>query len=490
MIDLLVVNPPSGAAIYGPLADDLTAIEPPLWSRIVAAWMRDRGFKVQILDAEAMRYSPKQAAVVAMSKIEQARLVCVCVYGHQPSASTQQMVGAGAFCRELESLGSAVPRIMIGGHPSALPVQTMDEEKVDFVGVGEGVLTVEGLLRGDDIAIIPGLVWRDGFLVRLNAKAANQPIEKLHGNAWDLLPMSKYRAHAWQCLDDLSWRHPYASIHTSLNCPYQCSFCCISAPFGDNSYRTRSPDDVAYEIEHLYLTYGVKTFKITDEMFLLNKRHYGPLCDRLIDYGFSDELNIWAYARIDTVDPMMLGRLRKAGFRWLALGIESGSAAVRDGANKKMKQRDIVEVVQQIKDAGINVIGNFIFGLPDDDLRTMEETFALAIECMPDFANFYSCMAYPGSALYRQAVDAGAELPETWAGYAQHGYDCRPLDTKHVDAATVLRFRDEAFRRFYSLPPYRLHVRKKFGEAALIHIDEMRARALPRRLLESELADA
>ena len=92
-------------------------------------------------------------------------------------------------------------------------------------------------------------------------------------------------------------------------------------------------------------------------------------CDELIARNYG--LNIWAYARVDTVKPHMLEKLRKAGIRWLALGIESGSEHVRDGAEKSFSQAEIIEVVRQIQAAGISVIGNFIFGLPDDDERTM-----------------------------------------------------------------------------------------------------------------------
>jgi len=42
--------------------------------------------------------------------------------------------------------------------------------------------------------------------------------------------MCKYRAHNWHCLDG-SPRQPYASVYTTLGCPYHCSFCCIQAPF-------------------------------------------------------------------------------------------------------------------------------------------------------------------------------------------------------------------------------------------------------------------
>ncbi len=93
--------------------------------------------------------------------------------------------------------------------------------------------------------------------------------------------------------------------------------------------------------------YGVKTIKIIDEMFVLNERHVLALCDELIARNYG--LNIWAYARVDTVKPHLLEKLRKAGIRWLALGIEFGSEHVRDGAEKSFSQSEIIEVVRQIQ---------------------------------------------------------------------------------------------------------------------------------------------
>ncbi|MEI4884388.1 hypothetical protein, partial [Klebsiella pneumoniae] len=77
--------------------------------------------------------------------------------------------------------------------------------------------TVLGLLRCDKPPKdVPGLVrnWFDGEVVS-NPPAELLDVDKLHGNAWDLLPMHLYRAHNWQCFDDLTKRQPYASIYTS-----------------------------------------------------------------------------------------------------------------------------------------------------------------------------------------------------------------------------------------------------------------------------------
>lgn len=483
-LDLLVVHPGAAHATYGAdLSRDLVAVESPLWSRLIAGWARDRGYSVRIVDAEAEGKSP--AMVAADVFAYRPRLVCIAAYGHQPSASTQQMEAAGETARQIRSVSGA-KIIMVGGHVAALPERTLVEEQIDYACRGEGPLTVEGLLRGDGLADIPDLVWRsDGKTIHLNDRAPLvEDLGTLRGDTWDLLPMERYRAHNWQCLDDPQKRQPYASVYTSLGCSYKCSFCCISAPFGGNRYRMRPPADVVDEIALLHEQYGVSTFKIIDEMFVLNERHYTAVCEGLAALPFADELNIWAYARVDTVREGRLALLRRAGIRWIALGVESGSSYVRDGAQKRLKNNDIMGVVRRIQAAGINVIANYIFGLPDDDLNSMRATLVLAQDMNTEFANFYSAMAYPGSPLYEESVREGRTLPESWKGFSQHNSDCRPLDTKHVSAATVLQFRDEAFRAYFTSPRYQDMILEKFGWAAVEETRKMTRYRLPRKLLE------
>lgn len=495
MLDLLVINPNAAHGIYGSdLANNLIAVEPPLWCRIIAAYVCDRHFDVKIADMEAGVSIYK---VLEIIHNEQPRLICIAVYGHQPSASTQQMYGARIVADQLRTAGVVEPIIMVGGHVAALPERTLREEPIDYAASGDGLTTILGLLYNKDKSSVPGLVWtpdsvREGASVytpvdqrriQINPHIPAD-VDDMHGDCWDLLPMDRYRAHNWQCLD--GWpRSPYAAIASTFNCPYKCSFCCISAPFGNNIYKRRDPALVVREMEYLYHEHGVRTFKIVDEMFILNEKHYTAIAQKLVDNGMGDRINIWAYARVDTVAAGHLPLLRRAGFRWLALGIESASKFVRDGSNKRLKNDDIIGVVRTIQNYGINVIGNFIFGLPDDTSATMEETLGLALACECDWANFYCAMAYPGSHLYTLAVKQNKPLPDEWAGYSQHNAKCRPLDTDHITAAEVLRFRDAAFTRFFGDHEYLRRINKKFGAAAVRHIQEMSSFKLKRNLLEA-----
>ncbi len=488
-VDVVLVNPGSVTAVYQDLAKDFSAIEPPSLAAMFATYLMKKGLTVELIDGPGLGLAPSAVGELIATHFD-AKLVVMVVYGFQPSASTQNMPAASITCATIKQMKPELPIMMTGTHPAALPGRTLREEKIDFVCDREGpetiLQTVQALKAGKtDFTGIPSLWFRVGNDIGSNApgELLDNLDEEMPGAAWHLLPMKNYRAHNWHCFEHIFDRQPYASMHTSLGCPYKCSFCCINAPFGKSSYRMWSPQSVAKEIDILVQQYGVKNIKFVDEMFVLNKSHVMGICDELIARNY--DLNIWAYARVDTVKDDFLEKLQKAGFRWLALGIESGSKHVRDGVEKgRFGTEDILKVVRKIQDVGINIIGNYIFGLPDDNLTSMKETLELAIEANCEFANFYSAMAYPGSKLYGMALDNKLELPTSWIGYSQHSYETLPLRTDHCTSAEVLKFRDEAFMTYFTNERYLNLVRKKFGEPVVEHLKAMTQIKLKRKIYE------
>jgi radical SAM superfamily enzyme YgiQ (UPF0313 family) len=499
-LDILLINPGSRKQVYQSLGSRLAAVENPVWAGLMATFCRTRGLSVEIIDAEAEELTPDEVA----ERIWYLRpvLAAVVVYGHQPSASTQIMMASGQVCSAIKELLPGQRVLLVGGHVAALPAQTLCEEAADFVASGEGLHTMAQLVAAlktpvPNFAGVPGLWYREDGQLR---QTPDQPLvadldREMRGVAWDLLPMTKYRAHNWHCLDGLQ-RQPYAALYTTLGCPYHCTFCCIQAPFktGErsagirettNSYRYWSPDRVIEEIDLLVERHGVRNIKIADEMFVLNKKHVIGICDRIIDRGH--DLNIWAYTRVDTIKDGMLEKLKAAGVNWLAFGIEAGADRVRDNVDKSFAQEEVYEVIGKVRDAGINVIANYIFGLPEDDLETMQATLDLAIDLNCEFANLYSAMAYPGSPLYTQAVRQGVPLPKKWTGYSQHSRDCQPLPTKYITARDVLRFRDDAFLKYYTNHRYLDMVQRRFGDETVMHLRGMTAHRLERDLISGKL---
>ena len=477
-VDLLLINPGGRFQTYGKLGISLSGIEPPLWCGMTAGFIRQHGYSVKVIDADAENWSPEYTAekIVEYNPI----LVDIVVMGINPSASsTPKMATVGEILNVLRSKASHIKTILSGLHPSALPERTLNEEKVDFICVGEGFYTILNLLKalksGEKISgqDIKGLWYmKDGRMISSGFGELVKNLDELPFVAWDLLSMDKYRAHNWHCFENLTQRNHYAAIYTSLGCPFNCRYCNIQALYnGKPGIRYRSPEKVIEEISFLVRTYKIRNLKIADELFVLDEERVNKICDLIIkeDYG----MNIWAYARVDTISEPILRKMKKAGINWLCFGIESANRQVREGVSKKILQWKIEKAIEMTKKAGIFAMGNFIFGLPDDNLETMLETLNLARKLNCEYANFYVAMAYPGSQLYSEVLQQCVKLPEKWDGYAQLSEETLPLPTKYLLAEEVLRFRDNAFHEYFSNPQYLEMINNKFGPKIVQHIKGM-----------------
>ncbi|QTS84147.1 B12-binding domain-containing radical SAM protein [Coxiella endosymbiont of Amblyomma nuttalli] len=490
---IVLINPGSTQTVYQRLNNRLSAIESPSLAALFATYFRNHGCEVRLIDASAENLSP----MMVVEKIEQdsqfptlfPTLIVLVIYSFQPSASTQNMPASGEIASVIRKTSLDYKILMTGTHPAALPPRTMQEEEVDFVCDREGSQTIlqtalELTKKSPQFAKIKSLRYREGQRI-----IGNEPEELLinlestmaHGS-WDLLPMDRYRAHNWHCFEHIDEQQPYVSLYTSLGCPYKCSFCCINALFSKSSYRVWSPETVLKNIDRLVKNYGIRNIKFADEMFVLNRNHVLDICDLIIQRDY--DLNIWVYTRVDTIKDEFLDKLKRAGFRWLTLDIESGSKYVRNKIKQgRLESKEILQVVKKIQDAGINVIGNYIFGLPGDDHKSMRETLNLAIEANCEFANFYSTMAYPGSKLYTITTTDRWQSPNSWIGYSQHSYECTPLSTEYLTAAEVLTFCDQVFKTYFSNSRYLNLIKAKFGQKVINHVKDMLSITLSRKLL-------
>jgi radical SAM superfamily enzyme YgiQ (UPF0313 family) len=228
---------------------------------------------------------------------------------------------------------------------------------------------------------------------------------------------------------------------------------------------------------------GVKTLRISDEMFFLNRKYYRPILERIIEEDF--DFNMWAYTRVDTVRKDALDLFKKAGVNWLALGIEAGNQKVRQEVSKgSFKEVNIREVCETIQAADINIISNYIFGFPEDNIKTMRQTLDLALELNTEMANMYPCMALPGSPMYHEAKENNWKLPNSYEGYAFLSYDSQPLPTKYLSSKEVLQFRDDAWQKYFTNPKYLDLVEKRFGTQQRKNVEEMASIQLKRKILE------
>jgi len=269
---------------------------------------------------------------------------------------------------------------------------------------------------------------------------------------WELMDMTKYRAHNWHCLHDIDSRDNYAALYTSYGCPFNCSYCNIHTIYEDRKVCFRNPEDVIDEVEYLVNNYNLKNLKFCDELFALDPKHVNAICSGIKDFN----LNIWAYAKVGLVTARMLNTMKNAGVNWLCYGFESASGMVLKASNKSY--RNLWDTINMTRDAGINIMGNFMFGLPSDTISTARETLELAEKINCEYVNFYCAMSYPGSELYDGRN-------KDWDSYNQYGNLNVP--------EWVKVFRDNAFKEYFTRSEYLSMIQSKFGDKAVNHIHEM-----------------
>ena len=195
---------------------------------------------------------------------------------------------------------------------------------------------------------------------------------------------------------------------------------------------------------------------------------------------------MWAYSRIDTVkNPEILSLVRKAGKKWLCLGIESSDKKIRLEVSKgKFDDVDVEKIVSQVHNADIDVMANYMYGLPGDDHESIKNTFNLSLKLCTSGWNTYPAMALPGSQLYKEALNKGIDLPKTYSGYSFHAYDTVCLSTERLKSWEILKYRDEAYIEYHRNPKFLNKIKSRFGQKAVENILEMSKIKLSRKLIK------
>lgn len=508
MLDILFVSPGNSKASYQVLSNKYSAIETPTWALLLSESCRSIGYSCKILDANAETLSLEQCyeRVIKFKP----RIICFVVYGQNVNAGTTSMSGAVALSKYFKDKNIKSPIVYVGSHVQALPQEVLSKENsIDIILTNEGVYAIRNLLKlekynYENLKDIRGIGFRDKDKIIINQPEKIVPQDRmdidLPGYAWDLLPyklkpFDLYRSPMWHAEYDEKKRTPYAAIQTSLGCRFGCDFCMINIiNRNDNEevgvasnysfMRYWSPDFIIKEFDKLF-DYGVETIRIVDEMFLLNPKYYLPLCDLLKIRNKNDNLRLWAYSRVDTIKkPNILEKVRSAGIKWLCLGIESGKKSIRLEISKgKFEDVDVESIISKVHDSNIEVMANYIYGLPGDTKETIKETLELSKKLCTSGWNTYASMALPGSNLYKVALEKNYELPTNYEGYAWLSYECMPLRNENLTSAEILKLRDDAFIDYHSYLPFLERIKRKFGDIALDNINEMNKIRLKRKIL-------
>jgi radical SAM superfamily enzyme YgiQ (UPF0313 family) len=246
------------------------------------------------------------------------------------------------------------------------------------------------------------------------------------------------------------------NIETSRGCPHKCYFCHNSV--SHKPYRCLSKDRVINLIEYLYNKYRIDGVIFQEDNFFLDKKRVTYIMNYLIsrpDIGWKANSRI-DYFKLLKKDDNFMKKLINSGCRVLQFGVESGSERLLRMINKNIKINDVLEINQYLSNYPIRLRYNFIIGFPSENIQEINETLKL-IERLkhgnpnvePPFLNIYN--PYPGTPLYKIALDYGFNPPKDLEGWASFNWHTVSFDWH---APEVKEYIENLSREFYIKTPY------------------------------------
>ncbi|MBI5625516.1 MAG: cobalamin B12-binding domain-containing protein [Elusimicrobia bacterium] len=431
----VLVFPPDSDKSYREF-EDAGSLLPPMGVASIAAYMRQQGLAVSIVDALAERLSI-DACVERVLAAEPA------VLGLSLISSTVFI--AQEIARKIKERRPSVVVVAGGPHMSAAAEETMRRMPEFDIGVfGEGELTAVELVRElaarswqpRDLDRVDGVVFRrGGELVRTQPRAYISDLDSLPFPAYDLLPdLAEFYRLPGDCLKRL----PATSMIASRGCPKECTFCDRST-FG-RRFRAYSVDYMVALIKHLMKEYGVRDVAFYDDNLMGSPPKLRAFCHRLMDEKL--DLTWSCFGSIDFIKEDDFQLMKEAGCWQVSWGLESGSQRMLDLYRKKVKVEQMEKVLKASCDAGLDNRGFFILGGPGETRESMEDTLAF-IKRVP-LTNFHVTFftAYPGSEACRTAREHGV-FDDDWRLL-------NSFQPNFVANTTTREELDRYFKKFYT----------------------------------------
>ncbi|WP_432409043.1 B12-binding domain-containing radical SAM protein [Wukongibacter sp. M2B1] len=331
------------------------------------------------------------------------------------------------FARLVRDSNSKVPILWGGWHPSLMPDQTIKDDLVDIVCIGQGEITlprlVESISSNLSLEDVPNLVYKrkNGEIVHtkiepLKVFSHTKPIER----AYSYVDMESYIQPLWG-------NKRVIGYESSRGCPWSCSFCSIGSVY-KGRWSSLGARNVADSVELLKNRYEVDAIHFFDNNFFVNR-------DRVLEFSSQireRELNIhWDGTSV--VEQFIkfpndyIEELKKSGFFRVIVGVESGDEEVLKRIKKRHNPAQVLELVEKCKQNNIMASLSFMVGFPWNPEKDFYETIGLIEKIKKIDPNteilLFIFSPYLGTQLFGTAVEYGMEFPKSLEGWANYTYD-------------------------------------------------------------------
>ncbi len=395
----------------------------PLGVLYIGALLRREGFDVSVLDADinGLTIGETVERIVATEPD---------VVGI--SLMTPQLLSALALCAALEHARPGIAIVLGGAHIDA----TKDDifsmaSTMDFAIHGEGELAMleccqklrdHGIRRDHGFANlvellrdVPNVITRDPVSGEVTVQPARPFLADL-----DSLPSADY-----SMFHTLDYHTPMLpgtvlSMMLSRGCPFACTFCDAPQVMG-KKFRFWSVPRIVEDIRRYKELHRTRSFVFKDSTFTANKRWAEELCHAFIDAKL--DIRWRCNTRANLLPQPLLELMKRAGCDILNIGVESGDPEILRRIRKEVDLDEVAGTFERCRALGIRTYATLLVGAPGETEASIRRTLHFAMRIRPSLVNFHIAIAYPGTPMYEEALEAGEVEPRWWARQAAGGYD-------------------------------------------------------------------
>ncbi len=302
-----------------------------------------------------------------------------------------------------------VPIIVGGIHPTSVPEFVIKEDWVDFLCIGEGeeaiVELADKLHYNQDFSQIKNLWIKDK-----NGKIYKNPLRPLISNI-DTFPFPD--RSLYEKYGVLGKRIRFA---TGRGCIHSCSFCVNSFRktlyCGQKYLRKRSVENTISELVEIKRIYNPRAIRFEDDVFVLDRDWLFRFKE---EYKEKINLPFHCYFTPTGVKEDIIEILKEAGCQSIAMGIQSGNEELRYTIMKRQYSNEqVVKAAQIIKNKGIKLYAEYMFGLPGETPEKMWETLRLSEKISSNNTWTSLFYPYPGTELATYCKENGYITSEIW----------------------------------------------------------------------------
>jgi radical SAM superfamily enzyme YgiQ (UPF0313 family) len=332
------VKPPVGG-ILG--LEMLTFVEP-LGPICVAACLEEEGHECKVFDLRidgeehgldlCRKYAPDVVGLQCNFTTERNRTVRL--------AKRIKRENPGAF-------------VVVGGHDASRDPSWFNDDVIDAVAVGDGEEVmppmVDAIMRGHDLATIPGLMLhREGRWVSTGHAPTRKNLDDYPLPARHLI--EHYADHYY-----INFHKPLALMETARGCPFKCNFCSVWK-FHESTFREKSPARVVRELQAI----KAEAIFITDDIFWMNVKRGEEMARQIKAAGIKKFFTVQTRTDIICKFPHLIEMWKDCGKLAIFLGLESVTDEGLKAVNKKNTADHNVKAIKILQDLGVGFTPNFI----------------------------------------------------------------------------------------------------------------------------------